>query len=89
MIEVKAFTYEQFTNNIEDTENFYVNDIEKDMSRILESNFPKNVMTQEIFKLSLNQIEVLQIKTPDKNLMLVKNIKQLSLSQMSIFLLTS
>jgi hypothetical protein len=40
------------------------------MSRILESNFPKNVMTQETFKLSLNQIEVLQIKTPDKNLMI-------------------
>ncbi|MBP1223148.1 hypothetical protein [Flavobacterium sp. 1355] len=88
MIHIKALTYRQFENNMEDTQNFYVNDLPKNIAEILDSYFPINVtemieFVQEIIELNLNRVKVLQIKTPQRNLILVKKIKQLNPAQIA------
>lgn len=86
MIHVQSFTCEQFDNDIfEDFEDVFVDSIENDISKIVSLHFSKNVaemieFLQEALKPNFDEVEVLQIKTPEKNLFLFKKNRKVSLA---------
>lgn len=86
MMHVQSFTYKQFDNDIfEDFEDVFVDSIEKDILKITDSHFTKNVtemikFLQEDIKPNFDEVQILQIKTQEKNLFIFKKNRKQSLA---------
>jgi hypothetical protein len=83
MIHVQSFTYEQFRNDIfEDFEDVFVDNIENDILKTVSIHFSKSTIEmirflKEGLKPNLDEVEVLQIKTSEKNLFLFKKNRKI------------